>query len=102
MEAYNSAVSVRSGDVMKVLTVIATIFIPLTFISGLYGMNFNTQRSPVNMPELNWYWGYPFALGLMLATAIGLLVYFWRRGWFGAERRHETANAPPWVDSQDS
>jgi magnesium transporter len=100
MEAYNSAVSVRSGDVMKVLTVIATIFIPLTFISGLYGMNFSTARSPLNMPELNWYWGYPFALGLMLATAIGLLVYFWRKGWFGAQSKHESASAPPWVDSR--
>lgn len=100
MEAYNSAVSVRSGDVMKVLTIIATIFIPLTFISGLYGMNFNTARSPLNMPELNWYWGYPFALGLMLAITVGLLAYFWRKGWFGAERSRGSASAPPWLDSQ--
>lgn len=100
MESYHSAVSVRASDVMKVLTIIATIFIPLTFISGIYGMNFNPERSPLNMPELNWYWGYPFALGLMAATAIGLLVYFWRRGWFGVGRRRASQAEPPWATSQ--
>lgn len=83
MEAYRSAVSVRTDDVMRVLTVIAAIFIPLTFIAGVYGMNFNSAASPLNMPELNWYWGYPFSLVLMGATALALLAYFWRRGWFG-------------------
>lgn len=71
----------RLNEVMKVLTVMATLFIPLTFISSIYGMNFDPDRSPLNMPEVRWYWGYPFALGLMAATALGLLAYFRRRGW---------------------
>lgn len=71
----------RLNEVMKVLTVMATVFIPLTFVSSIYGMNFDPDTSPLNMPELKWYWGYPFALGLMGAMALGLLVYFRRRGW---------------------
>jgi magnesium transporter len=71
----------RLNEVMKVLTVMATVFIPLTFISSIYGMNFDPETSPLNMPELRWYWGYPFALGLMGATTLVLLVYFRRRGW---------------------
>lgn len=71
----------RLNEVMKVLTVMATVFIPLTFVSSIYGMNFDPEVSPLNMPELKWYWGYPFALGLMGAMALGLLVYFRRRGW---------------------
>lgn len=70
------------NEVMRVLTIIATIFIPLSFIAGIYGMNFDPSVSPVNMPELSWYWGYPFALGLMLATMAAMLFFFWRRGWF--------------------
>jgi magnesium transporter len=66
---------------MKTLTIMATIFIPLSFIAGLYGMNFNTEVSPWNLPELGWYWGYPFALGVMTAVAGGLLLYFRRKGW---------------------
>jgi magnesium transporter len=73
--------SQRMNEVMKVLTVMATVFIPLTFISSIYGMNFDPETSPLNMPELKWFWGYPFALALMAATAAGLLVYFRRRGW---------------------
>jgi magnesium transporter len=72
----------RLGEVMKVLTVMATIFIPLTFVSSIYGMNFDPSAGPLNMPELRWALGYPFALGIMLAVAIGLLLYFRRRGWF--------------------
>jgi len=81
MDLYLSSVSARMNDVMKVLTVIATIFIPLTFIAGIYGMNFNTEISSWNMPELDWYWGYPFALGLMVAVAGMLLLFFKRRRW---------------------
>jgi magnesium transporter len=73
--------SQRMNEVMKVLTVMATVFIPLTFICSVYGMNFDTKASPLNMPELQWYWGYPFAIGLMVSTALGLVVYFRRRGW---------------------
>ncbi|GIX47262.1 MAG: magnesium transport protein CorA [Candidatus Tectimicrobiota bacterium] len=81
METYLSSQSHHLNEVMKVLTIIATIFIPLTFIAGIYGMNFNPDRSPWNMPELNWYWGYPFSLLLMAAIAAGLVFYFRRRGW---------------------
>jgi magnesium transporter len=83
MEVYLTTISNRMNEIMKVLTVIATIFIPLTFIVGLYGMNFDTHASPWNMPELRWYWGYPACLSLMAVVGGGLLFYFWRRGWIG-------------------
>jgi magnesium transporter len=82
MDMYLSSVSNRMNDVMKVLTIISTIFIPLSFVAGLYGMNFNTARSPWNMPELNWVWGYPLCLLVMGAIAGCLVVFFWRKGWF--------------------
>jgi len=81
MDLYLSSVSNRMNEVMKVLTIIATIFIPLSFIAGLYGMNFDREASPLNMPELGWYWGYPAALLVMVLVAGGLLVFFWRRDW---------------------
>ncbi|KPJ95748.1 MAG: hypothetical protein AMS18_02320 [Gemmatimonas sp. SG8_17] len=80
-ELYMSSVSNRMNDVMKVLTIIATIFIPLTFVAGIYGMNFNPDASPFNMPELNWYWGYPAFWCVMVVTAVALLVFFKRREW---------------------
>jgi magnesium transporter len=83
VDFYLSSISNRMNEVMKVLTIIATIFIPLSFIAGLYGMNFSSDSSPWNMPELHWYWGYPFALGLMAAVAAGLLIFFRRKGWLG-------------------
>jgi magnesium transporter len=64
-----------------VLTIIATIFIPLTFIAGIYGMNFDPSASPYNMPELSWYWGYPTAWGIMIVVGIIMVVYFKRKGW---------------------
>ncbi len=79
---YLSLVSNRMNDVMKVLTIIATIFIPLSFVAGLYGMNFNTAL-PGNMPELNWPYGYVAAISVMASIAFGMLIYFWRRGWIG-------------------
>jgi magnesium transporter len=82
MDVYLSCVSNKMNEVMKVLTVMSSIFIPLTFIAGIYGMNFNTERSPLNMPELNWYWGYPMCLAVMAAIALTLCYFFWRRGWF--------------------
>ncbi len=85
-DLYLSSLSNRMNEIMKVLTIIATIFMPLTFIAGIYGMNFNPERSPFNMPELNWYYGYPFSLGLMLASALGMLFYFWRKGWIGGDK----------------
>ncbi len=81
-DIYLSAISNKMNEVMKLLTVISSIFIPLTFIAGIYGMNFNNSVSPWNMPELDWYWGYPLCWILMLATAASLIYFFWRRGWF--------------------
>jgi magnesium transporter len=86
MEIYLSGLSNRMNQVMKVLTMIATIFIPLSFVTGLYGMNFNPEVSPWNMPELNWYFGYPLVLGLMFLTAAGLLWFFRRKGWIESLR----------------
>ncbi len=82
MDVYLSSVNNRMNDVMKLLTVISTIFIPLTFIAGVYGMNFNPAASPFNMPELSWYWGYPLCLGVMATIAIALFTFFWQQGWF--------------------
>jgi magnesium transporter len=80
-ELYVSTISNRMNEVMKVLTLVATIFIPLTFIVGVYGMNFDTRVSKWNMPELEWAYGYPAVMLFMLAVAIGLLVFFRRKGW---------------------
>ncbi|MCK6537965.1 MAG: magnesium/cobalt transporter CorA [Polyangiaceae bacterium] len=74
---YMSVISNRTNDVMRVLTVVTTIFIPLTFIVGVYGMNFH------HMPELTWRYGYFVVLGLMAALGIGLMVFFKLRGWLG-------------------
>jgi magnesium transporter len=83
LDVYLSSVSNRLNEVMRVLTVIATIFIPLTFIVGVYGMNFsNKSTSPWAMPELNWYYGYPILWLVMLAIAGGMMFYFKRRKWF--------------------
>lgn len=82
MELYLSMMSQRMNEVMKVLTIIATIFIPLSFIAGLYGMNFDPGVSRWNMPELGWRYGYPAALGVMALCGGGMLVFFWRKGWF--------------------
>jgi magnesium transporter len=76
MEVYLSAQNQRLNEVMKILTVIATLFIPLTFIASIYGMNFE------NMPELHWRYGYLWAIGLMAVTASALLLFFKRRGWW--------------------
>jgi len=83
-DLYMSSVSNRMNDVMKVLTVMATIFIPLTFVAGIYGMNFNSDVSPWNMPELNWYWAYPVFWGVMVVIALVMLLFFRRRGWVGS------------------
>lgn len=81
MDVYLSSINNRMSDVMKTLTVVSSIFIPLTFIAGVYGMNFNTDLSPLNMPELNAYWGYPICVMGMLGIGLGLLYIFWRKGW---------------------
>ncbi|MFH1045698.1 MAG: magnesium/cobalt transporter CorA [Candidatus Omnitrophota bacterium] len=80
-EIYVSSISNRMNEIMKRLTIVATIFMPLTFISSIYGMNFNTKASHFNMPELNWTYGYLYVVGMMLAIAIGMLGYFKYRKW---------------------
>ncbi len=75
LDIYLSSISNRMNEVMKVLTIIATIFIPLTLIAGLYGMNFRY------MPELEWRWGYPIVIIVMLIIGISMLIYFRRRKW---------------------
>jgi len=81
LEVYLSSVSQKMNEVMKVLTIIATIFIPLTFIAGIYGMNFDPAASPWSMPELAWYWGYPAVWAVMIAVALSLIWFFRRKRW---------------------
>lgn len=71
----------KANEIIKVLTLISAIFIPLTFIVGIYGMNFDVEKSPWNMPELEWHYGYPAIMTLMLLIAGGMILYFKNRGW---------------------
>ena len=81
-EVYLSSLSNRINDIMRILTIIATIFIPLTFIVGVYGMNFgNDTKSPWAMPELHWYYSYPVLWLIMLCIAGAMLYYFKRKQW---------------------
>lgn len=82
LDVYLSSISNRMNEVMRVLTVIATIFIPLTFIVGIYGMNFDRTASNWNMPELSWPYGYIFVWAVMFAIVVSMLVFFRRRKWF--------------------
>ena len=82
IEVYLTVVSNRMNDVIKVLTVIATLFIPPTFVVGVYGMNFDRAAGPLSMPELGWPLGYVGVLGFIFASMIGMLAYFRHRGWF--------------------
>jgi magnesium transporter len=77
LEAYLSVVSNRLNEIMKVLTIFSAIMLPLTFIAGVYGMNFD------NMPEIHSRYGYYGVWILMIAIAVGMLYWFWRRGWIG-------------------
>jgi magnesium transporter len=74
-DLYLSSVANRQNDVMKTLTIMASIFIPLSFLAGIYGMNFQ------NMPELHAKYGYPILLGIMAAVGLTMIVYFIRKGW---------------------
>jgi magnesium transporter len=84
MEVYLSSISNRTNEIMKVLTIISAVLLPMTLIAGIYGMNFNPHASFWNMPELEWKWGYPFALGFMALVALILLFYFRIKGWLGS------------------
>ncbi len=82
LDIYLSSVSNRLNETMRVLTVIATVFIPPTFLASVYGMNFDRGASPWNMPELGWAHGYLALWAVMLITMIGMLFYFKRKKWF--------------------
>lgn len=92
---YYSKLSNRTNEIMRTLTVIATVFMPLSFIAGVYGMNFD------RMPELHWAWGYPFALGLMACTAGVFLYYSLRKGWLRSSESSIRVEPPsPRFDDQ--
>jgi hypothetical protein len=87
MEVHLSSVSNRLNEVMRVLTVISTIFIPLTFLVGVYGMNFDY------MPELRWRWAYPALWAVMIGLGVGMFAIFRRRGWIGTGRERDAGQA---------
>lgn len=80
LDSYLSVVSNRTNDIMKVLTIFSAVMLPLTFIAGLYGMNFD------NLPELHYQYSYFIVIGVMVVVAVGMLGFFWRRGWIGNAR----------------
>ncbi len=89
LEAYLSVVSNRMNEIMKVLTIFSAIMLPLTFIAGVYGMNFEY------MPELHSRYGYYTVWVIMITVAIGMLGFFWKRGWIGrAEPRKHQEREP--------
>lgn len=81
MEAYLSVVANRTNEIMKVLTIFSSIMLPINFIASIYGMNFS------HMPELNWRFGYLWAVTLMTLVAVGMLTWFWYRGWLWPRKR---------------
>ncbi len=88
----------RTNEVMKILTMISTIFIPLSFIASVYGMNFNTDASHYNMPELNSPFGYPLVLSLMGMIAWLLVIFFWKKGWL---KYGDSSGAAPNIHHQE-
>lgn len=83
LDVYLSSVSQRLNETMKTLTIIATIFMPLTFIVGVYGMNFSVnEQSPWAMPELRWYYGYPLVWIILIITGLGMWLFFKRKRWW--------------------
>lgn len=85
-DLHLSVISMRMNEVMKVLTIIATVFMPLTFIVGVYGMNFDTSL-PGNMPELHWPFAYPALWGVMIVMAAGMMAFFYRMGWISLGKK---------------
>ena len=85
LDIYLSSLSNRMNEIMKVLTIIATVFIPLSWVAGVWGMNFQGgPEAPLNMPELHWALGYPMALAIMLLIVLAEVYFFWRKGWLTA------------------
>lgn len=91
MDVYLSSAGHKMNEVMRVLTVVATIFIPLTFLAGIYGMNFDGEKSPYNMPELRWQYAYPVFLVINLSIGLAMLWFFWRLGWLALPKRSQDA-----------
>lgn len=81
VDLWMSGIGMRTNEIMRVLTVISSIFIPLTFVAGVYGMNFNPDKSPWNMPELDMYYGYPACLAAMAVVAVGMIGFFKMKKW---------------------
>jgi magnesium transporter len=81
-DIYLSSVSNRINETMRVLTIIATLFIPPTFLASIYGMNFDRNASRWNMPELGWPFGYPLLWLMMIVMIVLMLTYFRRKKWF--------------------
>jgi magnesium transporter len=81
MDLYLTRTSIRTSEMVRVLTIVASVFMPLTFIAGIYGMNFDPKRGPLNMPELEWPLGYLFAICLMLSVTVAILAFFKRKKW---------------------
>jgi magnesium transporter len=98
MNLYLTRLNNHMNEVMKVLTVFATVFIPLTFITSIYGMNFSPDASPWNMPELRWYMGYPAIMLVLLVVGVALVYFFFRKGWLAPlnpARVMSPARVPP-------
>jgi len=81
IEMHLSLSQARTNDVISYLTIVSVIFMPLTFLVGVWGMNFSPDTSPWNMPELRAYYGYPAALIFMLLVAVGLIAFFKWKKW---------------------
>ena len=99
MGVYLSSLGQKTNEIMKVLTLMSTIFMPLTFIVGVYGMNFNPESSPYNMPELNWRYGYPVTVAVMVAISFGMTIFFYVRGWLFSEAKPVTKAHHPHGES---
>jgi len=89
LEIYMSSLANRTNEVMKVLTIVSSIFIPLTFIAGVYGMNFEPSAGPWSMPELRWRYGYLSCLGVMAVVAGLMVAIFWSKGWLTQSQDEE-------------
>lgn len=98
-DLYQAIVSERTNQVMKTLTIVSTTFIPLTFLCGLYGMNFDPNASPFNMPELKWRYGYPLFWVVIAAAAVSMLWFFRRKGWIGEPLEIRAQDTPPISES---
>jgi magnesium transporter len=94
MELQMSRENSRMNEILRVLTIISTLFIPPTFVAGIYGMNFHGDKSPFNMPELDWQFGYPFALCIMALMMGGLVAWMWWKGWLTGIRSNRRFTKP--------